>query len=214
MGRPRILVLFCGGGGSSAGYHRAGFSVIGVDIVRQRRYPFEWVQADALRPPFSLREFDAIHASPPCQRYTSLRAPSGSGEPHPDLIGAVRALLVESGKPYVIENVVRAPLRDPIMLCGRMFGLRLFRHRLFESNVPLTAPQHQKHVLRAPRTGRRPREGEVYSLYGHFAGVREACEAMEVPWMGQKEAAQAVPPAYTAFIGAQLMQHLRAARLE
>ena len=133
MTRPRLLDLFSGAGGAAMGYHEAGFDVVGVDIDPQPRYPFEFHQADALT--FPLDGYDAIHASPPCQAYTQL----GKGE-HPRLIEPIRVRLQSAGVPYVIENVVGAPLRNPVKLCGSTFGLHVKRHRLFETNVPMLVP--------------------------------------------------------------------------
>lgn len=207
----RALDLFCGAGGVAMGLHRAGFEVVGVDIGDQPNYPFAFVRGDALRPPFDLDAFDFIWASPPCQAYTTLN--NVLGNEYPDLVAAARALLVASGKPYIIENVAGAPLHAPVMLCGTMFGLRLFRHRYFESNLPLAAPEHVSHEelgLRAPRTGRQPQDkGEVWSIYGHFSGVAEGRAAMGIDWyMTQRETAQAIPPAYSEFLGRQVERHI------
>ena len=148
--RPRLLDMYCCAGGAGVGYHRAGFEVVGVDIARQRRYPFEFVQADCLRLilPWIRKSFDAIHASPPCQFATPLRHAPG-GRRHPNLIPETRQLLEASGLPWIIENVEDAAphLRDPILLCGTMFGLEtegheLHRHRLFESNIRISPPAH------------------------------------------------------------------------
>jgi DNA (cytosine-5)-methyltransferase 1 len=200
----KVLDLGCKAGGISMGWHQAGFEVEGVDIEPQPNYPFKFYRADMMT--FPLEDYDVIVASPPCQAYSSLR--HAHGYEYPDLISALRGRLVASGKVYVIENVVGAPLINPIMLCGTMFGLRIFRHRLFESNVLLFAPKHTPHAqqgLRAPRTGRRPKVGEVYSPYGHFSGVAEARAAMGIDWyMTQGEVAQAIPPAYSRYIAGQL----------
>lgn len=137
--KPRLLDLFCGAGGAAMGYHRAGFEVVGVDLKPQKHYPFEFHQADALE--FLAehgREFDVIHASPPCQAHTSLK--NLHDKDYPELIEPTRRLLEKTGLPYIIENVVGAPLRNPILLCGSSFGLRVRRHRLFESNWFLIAP--------------------------------------------------------------------------
>lgn len=144
--RPRLLDLYCGAGGCSAGYHRAGFDVTGVDLRPMSRYPFPFIQADALE---YLREhgnsFDAIHASPPCQRYTVARTIHQSGERHPDLVAPTRELLLASGKPWIMENVVGAPMGCSVVLCGLMFGLRVLRHRLFEASFVLLVPEHPRH---------------------------------------------------------------------
>lgn len=147
MSRPLLLDLFCGAGGAAMGYHRAGFDVIGVDLNPQPRYPFEFHQCDALEwLSYEQNEFDAIHASPPCQRYTALaKGNNANVDDYPDLIAPTRELLQETGLPYVIENVPSAPLRYPITLCGEMFGLSVIRHRLFESNLPLLMCPHRPH---------------------------------------------------------------------
>jgi DNA (cytosine-5)-methyltransferase 1 len=134
--KPRLLDLFCGAGGCSAGYERAGFEVVGVDIEPQPNYPFEFHQADALT--FPRDGFDVIHASPPCQAFSALK--HLTTREHPRLVEPARAMLRESGLPYVIENVVGAPLLSPVMLCGSGFGLDVQRHRLFETNFPVMSP--------------------------------------------------------------------------
>jgi len=138
---PRLLDLFCGAGGAAKGYHDAGFKVTGIDINPQPNYPFDFIQADAmeiglrfLNPGPFWRPFDAVHASPPCQSYSAL-SPLTTKE-HPRLVEPVRGMLIESGLPYVIENVVGAPLINPIQLCGSSFGLGVWRHRIFEMSSP------------------------------------------------------------------------------
>lgn len=188
------------------GYHLAGFEVVGVDIKPQRHYPFEFHQADALTYP--LDGFDVIHASPPCQHWSALNNGTwGNASGHPDLIGPVRERLAGLGTPYVIENVPGSPLRQPVILCGSMFGLRLAglgylkRHRLFECNVPLEAPECI-HI------------GQAMGVYGHGRGggpskgrslaADDARRIMEMPWAPRDGVAQAVPPAYTEYVGKQL----------
>lgn len=188
------------------GYHQAGFEVVGVDINQQPKYPFEFHQADALD---FLRdhghEFDAIHASPPCQAFTSATKQwRAEGKEYIDLVAETREGLNMVAHPWVIENVVGAPLIDPIMLCGAMFGLKTYRHRLFESNQEIYAPPHPAHDAPQAKMGRVPEEGEFIQVVGHFSGVPFAREAMGIDWLGQKELAQAIPPAYTEFIGWQL----------
>jgi DNA (cytosine-5)-methyltransferase 1 len=190
------------------GYHRAGFTVVGVDIAPQPRYPFAFHQRDAVE---FLRihgkRFDAIHASPPCQAFTN--AQKIMGNEHPDLIEPVRELLLELGKPYVIENVPGSPLDDPIELCGAMFGLQTYRHRLFESNINLVAPEHPVHVARTTKMGRKPVEGEFMHVVGNFSGVAKAKEAMGgVDWMNRDGLRESIPPAYTEWIGRQFMESL------
>jgi DNA (cytosine-5)-methyltransferase 1 len=142
----RLLDLFCGAGGAAEGYRRAGFEVVGVDINPQPHYPFEFIQGDALRM-LELcggmqldKGFDAIHASPPCQAFTAYQRTGVPSIDHPDLIEIVRWLLRNTGVPWVIENVTGAPLQNPIQLCGTGFGLKVQRHRLFETNFPLMSP--------------------------------------------------------------------------
>ena len=159
----RALDLFCGGGGVSYGLALAGYEVVGVDLVHQKRYPFEFRQADALTYP--LDGFDLICASPPCQAYTSAR--HIRGREHPRLIEAVRDWLASSGIPYIIENVVGAPLINPVMLCGGMFGLKVWRHRLFEASFPVSQPAHPAHNGSRPKTGRPPGPGDVITVVGH-----------------------------------------------
>lgn len=205
--RPRLLDLFCCAGGAAVGYARAGWEVVGVDIVEQSRYPFEFHQGDALK--YLLehwQEFDAIHASPPCQAFTN--AQRIQGRDHPDYITATRSALQLIGKPWIIENVPGAPLRSPVELCGAMFGLTTYRHRLFESNIPLTAPDHPQHKAPTAKMGRRPQPGEFMHVVGHFSGIDEARHAMGIDWMSRDEMSEAIPPAYTEHLGKQLIQHV------
>ena len=230
MTRPRLLDLFSGAGGAAVGYHRAGFDVTGVDNRPQPRYPFEFVQGDALEYVAAHGgEFDAIHASPPCQGYSRMRhLPWLKDREYPLLIDPVRELLETSGVPWVIENVEDAPLmRAPglfgvhgVLLCGTMFGLPVYRHRPFESNVILTQPTHWRHadVIRPGRMfgdrGRVPvRRGitawqQDGGVAGHMGDVERVREAMGIDWMTTAEISQAIPPAYTRFIGEQLAAHL------
>lgn len=222
MNRPLLLDVFCGAGGAGFGYHQAGFDVVGVDLHPQPNYPFRFVQADALEALGDVLEFgahsdfgeiSAIHASPPCQHYT----PLGALHPHieyPDLVAATRGLLDQTGLPYVIENVMAAPLiKDrSITLCGGMFGLRTYRHRRFESNQPLIQPEHPKHVIKTATKQRRKLwdEGWHVSITGDV-GVYLGPAAMGIDWMSGNELCQAIPPAYTQLIGRQLLNQLKAA---
>jgi DNA (cytosine-5)-methyltransferase 1 len=221
MRRPILLDLFCKAGGCSVGYHRAGFDVVGCDIEEQPNYPFPFVRADALRPPFDLRGFDAVHASPPCQGYTVAASIHGSAGRHPDLVGPTRRALEAAGVPWVIENVPGSPLgRNSITLCGLMFGLRVIRHRVFESSLVLFAPPHRRHprhLSTGTLTGKKGGRGNGYSTGEHglvcVAGnnfVREAAaSAMGIDWpMSRRELANAIPPAYTFWIGKQLIRAL------
>lgn len=201
------------------GYFRAGFDVVGVDIVPQKRYPFAFIQGDALNPPVDLSKFDAIHASPPCQAHSRVAAlgiaRNGVYPEHPDLVAKTRELLNASGKPYVIENVVGAPLVNPITLCGRMFpGLRVYRHRLFETSFRKYAPDHIPHRDKTPSAGNGLSPKGFISVCGS-GGVKGLnattiletwrC-AMGIDWMTRAEIAQSIPPAYTEFIGQRLLE--------
>lgn len=209
--KPKVLDLFCGAGGAGAGYARAGFEVAGWDIEHHPGYPFEHHVGDALEVLADVeyvRSFDLVHASPPCQAYTN--AAKIMSRKHPDLVGPVRECLVAAGVPYIIENVVGAPLIDPVTLCGAMFpGLRTYRHRLFESNMPLTTPPHPDHVVPTTKMGRRPREGEFMHVVGNFSGVAAAREAMGIDWMTRDDLREAIPPAYTEHLGQQALDQLQ-----
>lgn len=208
--RPRILDLFCCQGGASAGYVAAGFDVTGVDLEPQPRYPYRFIKGDALEFLYYLdndwSQFDAIHASPPCQAHSNAQRIQKND--HPDLIGPVRELLIATGLPYCIENVEGAPLLNPQMLCGTMFGLRTYRHRLFETNFPWTAPLHGEHSIPQAKMGRPVKPGEFMHVVGNFSGVDEAREIMGMPWANRDGLREAIPPAFTEWIGSQLMHHL------
>jgi DNA (cytosine-5)-methyltransferase 1 len=214
--KPVLLDIYCGAGGAGAGYHRAGFRVIGIDIAPQPNYPFEFIQCDALGylevlAAMRYEHFDAIHASPPCQFYSAMsKCRPGLADGYPDLIGPTRELLHRIGLPYVIENVplARDWMRDPIELCGTMFGYELYRHRLFESNFPLYAPLHPAHVKPASKAGHW-RPGTIMSVAGHCAPVALAREIMDIDWTTRDELAEAIPPYYTSYVGGQLLEHLR-----
>lgn len=210
--KPRALDLYCGAGGVSVGLARAGFEVVGVDIARQRRYPFEFRQADALK--FKLDGFDLIWASPPCQGYSAMRhAPGARGAPK--LIAPTRKRLQKSSALWVIENVEQArwAMKDPVLLCGSMFGLgaqgcQLQRHRLFEANFPIRAPacRHDGRPVigvyggharrRAAKAGGRGTKDTWQG--GHIAA---ASEAMGIDWATLSEISEAIPPAYAEFVG-------------
>lgn len=218
MSRPKLLDLFCGAGGGSAGYGRAGFDVIGVDIERHDDYPFGMFIADAVsfaEEWLPVGDFDAVHASPPCPRYSSA-TPAANRDKHPDLVAPIRALLRASGLPYVIENVPGAPLDNPVTLCGSMFGLGVRRHRLFETNVPMLQPECDHRA--------QPQVWGVYGDHGDLSpvtrpdgtsrgnkarDVAHAQEVMGIGWMTRwDDLADAIPPAYTEHIGAQLLDHI------
>lgn len=203
----RILDLFCGEGGAGAGYSRVGFEVIGVDKIAQPKYPLPFVHMDAFEylETQDLDQFDFIHASPPCQKWT--KAQRIQKREHPDLIGPTRTALDKIGKPYVIENVEGSPLLDSaITLCGSMFGLHTYRHRLFESNWDLRAPkQHPFHVSTVAKMGRPLRKGDWYHAVGNFSGVGYIRADMEVPWMTRDGMRECIPPAYAAYVGREFL---------
>ncbi len=211
MTRARLLDLYCGQGGAGKGYADAGFDVTGVDIVNQTRYPFHFVQADALEyVAENGHRFDCISASPPCQFYQHLNRVHKDS--HPDLIMPTRRLLLVTGRPYVIENVpgARRLLHNPIMLCGSMFGLGVWRHRYFECpSLPLLMLPPCNHsrvpVLVSGVTRRRNAAGVVVRKEHGTALCREA---MGTPWMTRTGMDEAIPPAYTRFIGDALMAAL------
>lgn len=193
------------------GYAQVGFSVDGIDIEPQPRYPFHFTQADAIA---YVREhgykYDAVHASPPCQAHT--KAQRIRGNTHIDLIDDTRDALNELGKPYIIENVVGAPLREDLMLCGGMFGLRTYRHRIFEiSGFDIPQPPHPEHVAPVTKMGRPPVDGENMHIVGNFSGVPLARDIMRMPWANREGLREAIPPAYTAWIGTRLRSSLERA---
>lgn len=210
----RLLDLFCGAGGAAMGYYRAGFTeIVGVDIVKQPRYPFTFVQADAMT--FPLDGYDAIHASPPCQGYSItksiherrvLRGPRS----HPLLVEYLRERLRATDTAWVIENVIGSPLIAPRLLCGTAFGLNVYRHRLFESPWLVWHPEHRPHpkkpLLQVGHTGHK--DGDYMIVAGHFSDLPYAKKAMGIDWMTRDELAQAIPPAYTEWIGKQLLRAL------
>ena len=203
------------------GYHRAGFEVVGVDIDPQPNYPFEFIQHDALTLDRDfLLSFDAIHASPPCQSYSDLAKRNKNAHEWPRLIEPVRELLEDLGKPWIIENVEGAPLRDPILLCGTMFpGLRVIRHRLFESNIELEVPEHRKphplvftHDKRKSHYGKLDQNTSFVQVTGGgnctMANARDAMGGLD--WMRTKvELNESIPPAYTEYLGKQLLRAVR-----
>jgi DNA (cytosine-5)-methyltransferase 1 len=219
MTRPLLLDLFCGAGGAAMGYYRAGFDVIGVDIVAQPHYPFDFWQEDALDAERMVRDwrFDAVHASPPCQAYSTATRDQSL---HPDLYEPTRDMLQGIGLPYVIENVPGAPFRHGLTLCGTMFGLEhdgewLKRHRNFETPFLIMQSKvcrHRKNVRAITITGKCyltvTKDCARHSRQPTF---KLAQQLMGIDWMTRTELSQAIPPAYTQFIGEQLLEHLNRA---
>lgn len=209
MGQLTALDLCCCQGGASAGLVAAGFRVIGVDIVPQPKYPYEFIQADALT--FPLGSFDFIWASPPCQAYSNTQQLQGNE--HPELIIPMRDRLKQHGAPYCIENVQGAPLEKPVMLCGNMFGLRTYRHRLFECSFPVDEPLHAVHTHPNRKMGRPVRDGEMMHIVGNFSGVARAKEIMGAPWMNRDGLREAIPPAYAEYIARAAIAHIKRKKL-
>jgi DNA (cytosine-5)-methyltransferase 1 len=214
MTRPRLLDLFCGGGGATRGYQLAGFHVTGVDLAASPNYcGDEFHQADALD--FPLDGYDAIHASPVCYAWSKMRdCRPGSKVDQPDLITPLRPRLEASSVPYVIENVPGAPLINPVQLCGSGLGMALQRHRWFESNIPLWGVpcahgQNPWNPDYGHSTGRRRRRVPVIGEWRIRPELQH--EAMGIDWMTLAELTEAIPPAFTQHIGIQILDHLRAA---
>lgn len=211
----RLLDLFCKAGGSTKGYQRAGFYVVGVDIEPQLNYcGDEFVQCDAIQYLDAYGwMFDAIHASPPCQAYSMSSAQwRKNGKQYPDLVKPTRELLKQIGKPYIIENVPGAPLINPVILNGPLFNMALRRKRLFETSFEIPfflIPSEDKSNF---RMGRPVSEGDVITPVGHFSNVDYARRVMDIDWMTGAELSQAIPPAYCEFIGKHLMQHIEITR--
>jgi DNA (cytosine-5)-methyltransferase 1 len=215
--KPRLLDLFCCAGGAGVGYSRAGFEVVGVDINPQPNYPLPFIQADALK--LSRRfisSFDAVHASPPCQAYSDLAKRNGNAHEWPRLIEPIRDIFIRTGLPYVIENVSGAPLLNPVVLCGTMFPeLRVLRHRLFEANFAIVPPPHGKHPICHTFDKRKGQYGKTDEMRdfvsvngGGNCSVAAARDAMGINWMTKNELNEAIPPAYSEFIGNQLLRQI------
>jgi DNA (cytosine-5)-methyltransferase 1 len=207
----KLLDLYCKAGGASKGYQLAGFEVVGVDIKKQKRYPYEFIQADCLevmKDMDFLRSFDVIAASPPCQTHSitqHLRNAQGKSTDKVDLIPQTREALIASGKPYVIENVPGAPLINPIQMCGSYFGLKVRRHRRFESNLPIVGSPCD-HKNQGKPVGVYGSMRDEIPKGGHTAkSIEEAREAMGIDWMIWGELVEAIPPIYTREIGMQLL---------
>jgi DNA (cytosine-5)-methyltransferase 1 len=210
--RPRILDLFCGAGGAAMGLYQAGFEVVGVDIEPQPHYPFEFHQGDALEYPLGF--FDAYWASPPCQAHCKYRnVHKDLAERYPDVIAPIRDRLAYTQKPYIIENVPRAPLRGNVaQLCGSSFGLPIRRHRLFETSWALFGVpcDHEWQKPQYPSsTGRKPMSRCTMEIGSWDIPLKAQREGMGIWWMTVEELSEAIPPAYSRFIGEQLMKVLK-----
>lgn len=209
----KLLDLYCGVGGASVGYYQAGFTVHGIDLKHGKRYPYTYTRAnvlDVLKDNSFIDQFDVIHASPPCQTHSitkHLRNAQGKSTSKIDLIPETREALIASGKPYIIENVPGSPLINPIQLCGSSFGLKVRRHRLFESNMPLIGSicDHKS-------------QGRPIGVYGSLndeipnggktaSTIDEARKAMGIDWAIWTELVEAIPPAFTKYLGEQLIRH-------
>lgn len=216
MRRLRALDLFCGAGGAAAGLQRAGFEVTGIDIADQPRYPFEFLQGDVSQafirhqasditerlPAFW---FDLIWASPPCQGRTAYRRRPGHVAPVDTdrMIASTRALLRSTGVPYIIENVPGAPLESPVLLCGSMFGLDVRRHRLFECSFPVLAPACRHDLQRGsfPQATNRVNRRKTVEVGVWRIPLETQRHAMGIDWMNLEELSEAIPPAYSEFLG-------------
>lgn len=212
--KPRLLDLFCGAGGAAMGYYRAGFEVVGVDIKPQPHYPFEFHKGDALEYCAEHgREFDAIHASPPCQEYSTTKSLPWVGD-YPELIVPIRKLLISTNKPFVIENVENSPLINALMLCGSMFGLKVIRHRLFECHpeiwfMPASCSCKGFYTNSSRAYSSFSNGATAITVVGNNYPLKDGLIAMGIDWMtNREELSEAIPPAYTEFIGNQLMRIL------
>lgn len=222
MSRPVLLDAFSCAGGAAMGYHRAGYEVIGVDKDAQPRYPFEHHVADAIEVLDTLvrtgrvfgRQVAAVHTSPPCQKFTAYRRRgAGVGDGYLNLIPDVRERLERLDVPWIIENVetARVELVDPVRLCGSSFGLDVRRHRLFESNIGLTAPpcDHSWQTPRFPPATNRTNLRSTVEVGVWRIPLDVQRKAMGIDWMELRELSEALPPAYTEHLGRQMLDHIR-----
>lgn len=217
----RLLDLYCGAGGAAQGYHQAGFTeIVGVDIKPQKRYPFIFVQADALAYLAEYgRDFDAIHASPPCQAFVPLSRHRPNPKEHKDWLTPTIKALEELGKPHVIENVMTSPLAATVVLCGSHFGLKVQKHRKFKTTfmVPAMVCDHNFPTADGRPVGvygqsfkKSNADGKKKWIGGRKAeSIAEAREAMGIDWMTTYEISEAIPPAYTEYIGRYLIDHIQ-----
>lgn len=211
----KLLDLFSCQGVGGYGYEQAGFNVTGVDLYPQPKHRSKqadrfcrFIQADAIE--YVLKNghrYDYIHASPPCQEHSMASIQFRiAGKSYPDLIAATRAALIQVGKPYSIENVPGAPLIKPVLLCGSMFDIPTYRHRLFETNWGLKQPEHPIHIAKSTKMGRAVKDGEFIQYVGHFSGVKYVQEFTGAVWANQYGLAQSIPPQYTKYIGEQFLK--------
>lgn len=204
----KALDLFCCAGGASSGLVAAGLEVVGVDLEPQPEYPFPFIQADALS--FPLEGFDLIWASPPCQAFTAYKRRRAHVAPRPNLIPAVRERLRVSGVPYIIENVIGAPLENPTMLCGSMFELDVRRHRIFETSFPVAelVCDHAKWLPRFPPATNRQNLRKTVEVGVWRIPLETQRVAMGIAWMSLPTLSQAVPPAYATYLARQFLESL------
>lgn len=212
----KALDLFCCAGGASRGLARAGFDVQGIDREEQPEYPYSFAQGNALAQSVDfLRTFDLIWASPPCQGFTAYKRRPGHVAPCLNLIPETRALLRAAGVPYIIENVVGAPLENPVMLCGSMFGLDVQRHRNFETSFPLAQPacDHKVWTPRFPgATNRAPNSRKTVEVGVYRIPLATQRAAMGIDWMSLPKLSQAIPPAYSEWLGRAARSHIEELR--
>ncbi|WP_329287766.1 SAM-dependent methyltransferase [Streptomyces sp. NBC_00691] len=205
----RVLVTYCCQGGDSWGWHMAGFDVTGVDLNPQPRYPFPFIQGDAIE---YIRahghEYDVHAGSPPCQAYT--RCWKIQQREHPRLIGPTREAMQATGRPWVMENVeeAREEMRNPAMLCGASFGLHTYRHRLLEASFPIAVPEHPEHVHPTVKMGRPLKPGDWYHAVGNFSNVPYVKADMGVPWMTRDGIRECIPPVYGYHAATQFLAHV------
>lgn len=207
----KILDTYCCEGGASTGFVKAGHDVTGIDLYPQSKYPYKFIQADAID--YLLEhghEYDYIHASPPCQKDSlSTMQFRKMGKIYPDLISDTRDALVKTGKPYDIENVRGSALNNPVLLCGNMFNIPSYRHRLFETNWQLPQPLHLKHVAKQAKMGRPVKDGEYIQYMGHFPMVSHVRNFTGFNWMSIYGLAQSIPSEYTEYIIHQYLKSIK-----
>ncbi len=212
--KPKLLDLYCKAGGASMGYHLAGFEVVGIDNKKQKRYPFEFIQADALEVLQDidyLKSFDVLAGSPPCQTHSitqHLRNAQGKTTDKIDLIPQTREGFIKSGKPYIIENVPGSPLVNPVVVCGSSFNLKVRRHRLFESNLELIGSVCDHKTQGRPVGIYGSMRDEIPNGGRTAKSIEQAREAMGIDWMIWGELVEAIPPIYTKYLGEQIISQL------